>query len=362
MRPIRFPVAVLLALALGAAVAAAAEFRETVRVDGDHLVLRNLVGHVEVVRGGGDFELEIHVRGDDADRGAVRIERDEKDGAQVVMIRYPDDEKTFIYPPMGRGKTTIQFRGQGGGDRGFWDRLRGAIGGERITVKGDGRGFEAWADVTVKVPDGRRADIMLGAGDIEARDVEARLLLDTHSGPVDARKIRGDLTCDTGSGAVSVQDCQGRIHVDTGSGTVRGEDLRGPKVLVDTGSGGVILDGVECEKLDVDTGSGRVEALGVSCDAARIDTGSGSVKLELRRMGGGKYLLDTGSGSVELILPRDASCRVACDTGSGGVTVDVPGVTVEREGRDEARFTVGGGEARVVIDTGSGGIRVRSAS
>lgn len=362
MRRFRHLALIPILLALGALAASAEEFRETVRVDGDSCTLINLLGHVEVVRGGNEFEVEIRVRGGDADRESVRILREERDGSDVVRIQFPTDrEDTFIYPPMGKGKTTITFRDESR-EGGIWQRLRGAVGGRRLTIKGDGRGFEAWADVTVRVPEGRRAEIRLGAGDVVAEGVRGDLVLDTHSGPIEARDIRGDLVCDTGSGAVRVRDCEGRVHVDTGSGAVQGENLRGPRVLVDTGSGGVILDRVDCEKLDVDTGSGSVKAVDVSCDAASIDTGSGSVRLELRRMGKGKYLLDTGSGGVTLVLPGDASCRVACETGSGGVDVDIDGVTVEREGRDEARFTLGGGEARVVIDTGSGGIRIRKAS
>ena len=320
MRCVRLT-ALVLTLALSAAAAVAGEFRETLDFRTDHMVLHNMVGHVDVVRGGDSFELEIHVRGADADRGTVSIVRGEEDGAQVVRVIYPEDEDTFVYPALGRGKTTIQYRRETSGGRGFWDRLRGAVGGDRVTIKGKGSGLEAWADVTVRVPDGTHAEIMLGAGDIRAEDVRARLNLDTHSGPVEARGIRGDLLCDTGSGAVTVRDVEGRVHVDTGSGSVRGEKLHGPKVLVDTGSGRVILDGVECGKLDVDTGSGGVQAHDVRCEAARIDTGSGGVTLELRAMGRGKYLIDTGSGSVDLTLPRDASCRVACDTGSGGIRI-----------------------------------------
>jgi hypothetical protein len=60
-------------------------------------------------------------------------------------------------------------------------------------------------------------------------------------------------------------------------------------------------------------------------------------------------------------LPDDASCRVSCDTGSGGIKVDIPNVDVKRNGRDEASFTVGHGDARVILDTGSGGITVKTS-
>lgn len=358
----RIPLVVVAFLALGAAVALAGEFRETIKVDGDELTVVNLLGHVDVVRGGGEFVVEVRVQGDDADRDKIRIVQDREDGADIVRIEYPlDEEDTFIYPSLGRGKTQITFRDRS--ERGsFWNRLRGAMGGRKVTIKGKGRGFEAWADIVVKVPEGRTAEVRLGAGDITAKDVCADLTLDTHSGPISARKIRGDLVCDTGSGSVEVRDCEGLVHVDTGSGSVTGEKLKGPKVLVDTGSGRVVLDRVECAKLDVDTGSGGVEAAGVACDAARVDTGSGAVRLELLRLGDGKYLIDTGSGGVDLTLPEDASCRVTCDSGSGGVDVELDDVRIERDGRDEARFVLGDGDARIIVDTGSGRIRIRQAS
>ena len=355
----------IIALALFSLVLAApllaGQFEETIHVSGDELLVANLVGHVEVVKGGNEFVIEIKVQGDDADQDDIEIVQERIDGVDVVRVEFPVDEnKTFIYPDMGRGKTTINFRNQGESDS-VWNKIRDAIGGKRITVKGKGRGYEAWADITIRVPDDRTTTVKLGVGQINAEKVTGDLTLDTHSGPIEANRIKGSLVCDTGSGSVDVKHCEGYINVDTGSGSVSGEHLSGEKVLVDTGSGGVRLQSIDCTKLDVDTGSGTVKALDVACNAARIDTGSGSVRLELVRMGDGKFLLDTGSGGVILVLPDDASCRVSCDTGSGGIKVDIPNVDVKRNGRDEASFTVGHGDARVILDTGSGGITVKTS-
>ncbi len=356
------PLLTALAVLCFAAFVSAEEFGETVRLDGDEVEIVNLIGHVDVVRGGDEFVVEIEVKGDDARRDDFEFVTERVDGATRLTVVFPvDDERTYIYPPMGRGKSQFTFRDDGN-DGSVWERIAGALGGRKITVKGKGRGYEGWADLTVRIPDGSDAVVKLGCGDIRAEDVSADVTLDTSSGPISAERMRGVLVCDTGSGHVDVADCEGEITVDTGSGHVTGRKLSGGKVLVDTGSGHVELTEVDCRKLDVDTGSGRVEAVKVSCDAARIDTGSGSVHLQLDRMGSGRFLLDTGSGGVTLILPRDASCRVSCDTGSGGIDVDVPGVDVDRPERDEASFTVGGGDARVILDTGSGGIRVKTAS
>jgi hypothetical protein len=342
----------------------AADFSETVKVEARELVVVDLVGHVEVVQGGGNqYEVEVNVKGRDASRDDIDVVVEEKGSTTYVRVMFPtEDERRFVYPALGRGKTTINFRENDSADDSGWRKFRNALGGRKITIAGKGKGYEAWADVVVKVPRDGDATVKLGAGDIEADDIQADLVLDTHSGPIKASRIEGVLVCDTGSGHVDVRDCEGEINVDTGSGHVTGSDLKGGKVLIDTGSGRVEIEKVECRKLDIDTGSGRVEARRVTCDAARVDTGSGGVLLQLDSMGDGKFLCDTGSGGVELILPGDASCRVSCDTGSGGIKVDVPGVNVKRPDRDVATFTVGGGSARVILDTGSGSISVKMAS
>lgn len=350
--------AALLVLSLAGPLAAQ-EFTESYTLDFKSLHVVDLIGEVRVLPAAGDaFEVEVAVRGDDARRDRLALVVDE--GARTLRIEFPlDKERDYVYPPLRNGKTSFQFDPDDDGEHGFWDVVAAVLGSERVTVRGKGRGLQVWADVTVRVPVGREADIRLGVGRIEAEGVRGDLVLDINSGEVSARGITGSVLADTGSGAVEILDIEGDVTADTGSGSVVMRRCRGEEIKADTGSGEVTIEDVVCQRLVADTGSGGVQAEAVDAESALIDTGSGSVLLQLTRMGGGRFVVDTGSGGVELVLPRDASCRVEADTGSGGVSVDVPGVPAPEHRADSYEFTLGGGNASVVLDTGSGGIRVR---
>lgn len=350
--------AALLVLSLAGPLAAQ-EFTESYTLDFKSLRVVDLIGEVRVLPAAGDaFEVEVAVRGDDARRDRLDLVVDE--GARTLRIDFPlDKERDYVYPPLKNGKTSIRFNQRDEGSRDFWDAVSSLLGSERVTVRGKGRGLHLWADVTVRVPAGREADVRLGVGRIEAEGVRGDLVLDISSGSVAARGIVGSVLADTGSGSVEFLDIDGDATADTGSGEVVMRRCRGEEIKADTGSGEVTIEDVVCQRLVADTGSGGVQAEAVDAESALIDTGSGSVLLQLARMGGGRFVVDTGSGGVELVLPRDASCRVEADTGSGGVSVDVPGVAAPERRADNYEFTLGGGGATVVLDTGSGGIRVR---
>ena len=346
-------------LLIAAAVAVqAGEFTETFELNAEELDLVDLIGEVRLEPASGDdFEIRVEVRGDDASRDIVEIDID-KGRRAGVAVRFPD-EKKFVYPPLGRGKTTFNFRDETDDKSSWLGRIFNGL-GDRITVSGRGRGVEVWADVTVRVPEGGEIAVRLGVGRIEAENVKGDLSLDINSGSVAAQNIEGSVLGDTGSGSITFRDIEGDVDADTGSGGVVIKRCRGDRVHADTGSGSVDVDDVDCRKLHVDTGSGGVTAVGVRTDSALIDTGSGGVKLHLDRMGPGKYIIDTGSGGIDLVMPRDPSADVSCDTGSGAITVNIDGVDVDTRDKDDVRFTVGGGDARVVLDTGSGGIKIRT--
>lgn len=334
------------------------EFTESFQFSGERLILVDLIGQVEITgHDGDDFLVEVHVQGEDASREI--IEFDQKNGAtSELWIRFPvEEERDYVYPRLGRrSKTTFQ---SGRSDRdSFLGQLLDLARGDRITVSGDGRGLEVWADVTIKVPRDRKTQVDLGVGQIHATDLTSALSLDTRSGSVEVERVTGDLSVDTGSGSVTAQNVTGRISIDTGSGDVEVRHLRGTSISIDTGSGSVRGTRLECEDLQVDTGSGSVDLSSVGADDAEIDTGSGSVTLELVRMGAGHFSIDTGSGSIELIVPEDASAMVHAETGSGGVRVDVEGADVRRQDRDEVAVRIGAGDADVLLSTGSGGIRI----
>lgn len=336
----------------------AEEFTESFQFTGERLILVDLIGQVEISGHEGDeFLVEVHVQGEDASREIIQF--DQKSGStSELWIHFPiEDERDYVYPRLGRRSTTTFQSGRSDRDS-FLGQLLDLAQGDRITVSGDGRGLEVWADVTIKVPRDRKTQVDLGVGHILATDLTSALSLDTRSGSVEVARVTGDLSVDTGSGDVSAEEITGRISIDTGSGDVDVRDLRGSTISVDTGSGGVHGSSLECEDLQVDTGSGSVDLASVGTDDASIDTGSGSVTLELIRMGDGQFSIDTGSGGIELVVPENASAMVHAETGSGGVRVDVEGADVRRQDRDEVAVRIGEGEADVLLSTGSGGIRI----
>ncbi|MFO7652782.1 MAG: DUF4097 family beta strand repeat-containing protein [Candidatus Krumholzibacteriia bacterium] len=348
----------MLAIALVAPVHAE-EFSRSLTLEGDGLELVNMIGEVELQpASGAAYEIEIHVRGKDADPSLVTIEDGREGGEPRVFVRFPVEEhRSYVYPELGGGKTTFSPRRDT--DSGWLSAIIDGFSGKNVTVSGRGRGLEVWADVVVKVPRGHSARTVNQVGRISAGRVEGDLVLDTSSGAIVVAGCRGDLVADTGSGRVEVTNHRGRkLVADTGSGSVVVEDFEGEELTADTGSGRVELAGIRCQQLEVDTGSGGVEAESVEADAARIDTGSGSITLKLDRMGDGRFVLDTGSGSVNLELPRDASAVVVAETGSGSVRVDLEGIDYDHRERDDVRFRIGGGRARVDIDTGSGSVRI----
>jgi hypothetical protein len=349
-------------LAMGSAVPAGAEnFDQSLSLSGESLVLVDLIGEITVEgHDGSEFLVDVHVQGEDASKKTIKIESDEGRKSRVI-VQFPlDEESHYVYPRMGRGsRTTFQLRNGHEENSSWLDKLLQAVGQDRIRVSGSGSGFEAWADVTVQVPEGKKLQIELGVGEISASNVKGEVVLETHSGPVRAGSIEGDVVIDTGSGHVEVEDVTGDLLVDTGSGHVEARGVSGKTVDIDTGSGRVRTARVDCSRLRIDTGSGSVRALAIRADEANIDTGSGSVELELERMGGGRFLIDTGSGSIDLALPTDASADVVAETASGGIHLDLADVRIRNRERDHVAFRVGDGDASVSLDTGSGSIAIR---
>ncbi|MBD3220939.1 DUF4097 family beta strand repeat protein, partial [bacterium] len=338
--------------------ALAGEFERQFQTDARALVLRNLIGQVRVTETGGDrYEIHVHVRGDDASEDLIRVSLDEGREAELLVEFPVDEHRDYVYPELGRRSKTTIYQPDGDQDRSWLSRLWNSLGGEKVTIRGSGKGLEVWADVELRVPSGRETEVYLGAGGIASEGVDGDLVLDTHSGGVSVDGHRGELVCDTGSGGVSIADVDGPVLADTGSGSVKVTGQRGGPLKVDTGSGSVSIDGADTPDLFVDTGSGGVRCRAIETDTARIDTGSGSVALHLDRMGTGRFVIDTGSGGVELTLPRDASATISVDTGSGGISSEFEGAEILHEDRGEMKLRVGGGAATVVIDTGSGGVK-----
>jgi hypothetical protein len=327
--------------------AGASEAQEAFRLSGSDVAVYNLAGHVELVRGSGaDVVVHVNRGGDDA--GRLEVEVGQVRGHDALRVIYPDDQ--VVYPEMGRGSnSTVRVRGDGT----FGD---GGEGGDRVSIRGSGRGMEAWADIVVEVPAGKSFSVYLAVGEAEARGIDGDILIDTGSGAVVAENMAGSLEVDTGSGSVRVLGMDGALEVDTGSGSVRIEDVRGSEVVVDTGSGRVVGSGIEATVVEVDTGSGSIDLQSVAAPEIILDTGSGSVDVELLQ-DVDNLDVDTGSGSVTVRAPSSLGAQVEIDTGSGGIDVDFA-VQVRSVRRDHMTGSIGDGRGTLRIDTGSGSIRL----
>ncbi len=309
------------------------------------VAIYNLVGEVEVVAGsGGDVIVDVARGG--ADGSALRVEVADRGRSRTLSVVYPEDR--IAYPRMpGRSRTTMRVRGDG---------TFGGWGGDRVTITRD-RGMEAYADLRIMVPEGRRVAVNLGVGRASARDLTTdELALDLGSGAVDAEGIRAQLTIDTGSGSVRVRSVQGRTYLDTGSGRIEATDVRGAELRIDTGSGSVEVQDVDVDELEVDSGSGSIRLHGAA-PRIRMDTGSGSITAELLA-DVEDLVVDTGSGSVTLYVPDDIGAEIELETGSGGMEMDLP-LMLTRKERDYLRGRLGDGRGSIRIDTGSGSIHIR---
>jgi lia operon protein LiaG len=325
-----------------------ADAQERYELEGRDVAVYNLAGATEIVRGsGGSVVVEVRRQGDDA--ADVRVEIGEIGGREALRVMYPTDR--LVYPEMGRGSSTdARVRSDGT----FYDGE--ARGGDRVQIRGSGRGMEAWADLRIEVPAGVDLSVYTAAGEMNASGVDASLHLDLGSGAATVASVRGSVSIDTGSGRVGVSDVDGDLIVDTGSGRVEVDGFNGDRFNIDTGSGRVTARGISASSVSIDTGSGSVEVLDLAAPDVVIDTGSGSVEVEL--LGDVDVLeVDTGSGSITVWCPEDLGAEIEMDTSSGGIDVDFAIQVFETE-RNYLRGSIGDGNGRIELDTGSGSIRL----
>ncbi len=347
-------IAALGALALLPALQAPDVSARTYTLTGNDVAIWNPAGEVRIESGSGSsVTVDVTLAGRDADK--LTVSDDAIGGRSALRVLYPGLQ--IVYPAMGRWSNTsthIRRDGTWGGDLNSLTFLN-----RRVTVKGGGSGTEAWSDLVVHVPKGRKVSVYTLAGSGDIKNVDGTLSFDGGSGGARADGCRGKLTLDLGSGGVEVTDFSGELLVDTGSGSIRASGVKGPSIKLDTGSGGVTGDDIVTDDLYVDTGSGSVELGRVDAKRVRVDTGSGGVELQqLNRAP--DMAIDTGSGSVRVTVPQDFSAKLHVETGSGGIRSELP-LTVDEKDHGILRGTIGAGVGRLHVDTGSGGVAVLAA-
>jgi len=318
---------------------------------GDSVAVYNLVGELRVEPGSGS-DVAVQVTRGGVDAARLDVQSGPLRGRETLRIIYPED--LISLPEWGRGwNTTLRVRDDGTfGDNGNWRRE-----GREVRITGRGRGLEAYADLRVSVPAGKRVALHLGVGKAFVTNVDGVIVVRASSADVSAERTRGTLKLDTGSGNVDVRDASGEVTLESGSGDITASNLRGGRIRLDTGSGNITLTGAEATELHIDTGSGDVTVTGAKGDDLSFDTGSGNVDVTLTATFQ-SLTIDTGSGDVTLRVPPTIGAEVELDTGSG--EIDLGGLTIQvrRLQQDHITGTIGDGRGRLSIDTGSGNVRL----
>jgi hypothetical protein len=320
---------------------------------GDSVAVYNLVGELRVEPAsarGGDVTVELRRGGADAQR--LEVQTGPLRGRETLRVIYPDD--VISLPDWGRGwNTTLRVRDDGTfGDGGGWRRE-----GRQVRITGRGPGLEAYADLRVIVPAGKRVALYVGLGKAFVSNVDGVIRVHVASGDITADRTRGTLKIETGSGNVDLRDGAGDVSLETGSGDVTATALRATRLTLETGSGNVTLSDAAAAELHVETGSGDVTASGAQGDNLSFETGSGNVDVALLAAFR-TVAIETGSGDVTLRVPPTIGAEVDLETGSG--EIDLGGVTlqVRRLAEDHVTGTIGDGRGRLSIETGSGNVRL----
>jgi len=327
---------------------------------GPDVAVYDLVGTVRVVgaASGNDVVAEVTRGGPDAAK--LRVETGPIGGSQTLRVIFPADD--IVATGLGRGSSSrLRVRDDGTfGDDGHHRRGDFLSRGREVSITGrGGDGLEARADVTVRVPKGKRVAVHLAVGDAEVTNVDGDLLVDVAAANVSTSHTSGRLSLDTGSGEVRVADAVGEIDLDTGSGDVTVTRVSGKRLTVDAGSGSLDGNDIAVEMLTLDLGSGGATLNNVRSADVNLDSGSGDVDLGLTS-DVHSLVVDSGSGDVTLRVPPSLGATIDVDAGSGGLSTEIP-MTITHKDGTELSGKIGDGNGRIKIDSGSGRVRLRKA-
>jgi len=327
---------------------------ERYTLSADEVAIYNLAGEVRVEAGSGPGVTTEVTRGG-AHAGQLKVMKGESDGRETLRVVYPGER--IQYGKLTDGSTSqLQVRNDGTfGDERDKDKEKG----RRVTIAARGGGLDAYADLRITVPAGKRVAIYQAVGKVAVTNVNGDLSIDVAAAPVTASGTRGELSIDVGSGAVQVTQARGDLSVDTGSGSVGLSDVRGKSVSIDTGSGDITATAVRSSELSVETGSGNIQVTGLIAPHVKLETGSGAVAADLS----GEVWdvsVETGSGDVTLKVPPTLGAEVDIETSSGEIETDFE-VAVTRHSRDHITGRIGDGSGKIDIETGSGGIKLVKA-
>jgi lia operon protein LiaG len=329
-----------------------AQQTERYAVPGDEVAIYNLAGDIRVEAGSGSEVTAELVRGG-SHAGRLKVLKGEIDGWQTLRVVYPADR--IHYARLSDGSSS-QLRVRDDGTFGDEHGKEGRRQGRRVTITARGGELDAYADLRVAVPTGKRVAIYLAVGKVAVSNVNGDLCIDASSAPVSTSGTRGELNIDVGSGAVQVTQARGDLSVDTGSGEVGASDVRGEQISIESGSGDVTASDLRTSRLSIDTGSGNIQVTSLMAPQVSLETGSGAVTADVS----GEVWnvsVETGSGDVTLKVPPTLGAEVDIETSSGEIETDFE-VAVTRHARDHMTGRIGDGGGKIAIETGSGAIKL----
>lgn len=335
-------------------------------LQGSDVAVYDLAGAVQIEPSGGNA-VSVEVARGGADLAKLEVAEGQLKGRPTLRVIFPGDR--IKYPAMrDEGYTELRVREDGtfGSQIHLHDHEHAHqhdddedddddASGRRVVISSRD-GLEAWADLKIGVPTGRRVAVHLAVGKITATNVNGRIELETSNGPVVVNGSKGEVEVQVGSGDVQLSASEGDLEVTTGSGDVQATKSNGRSISIQTGSGDVVASQLQATEVAVRTGSGGIKASGLKAPQVGLETGSGDVTVELQ---GTVDRLDvrTGSGNIAITAPANLGAQVDMQTASGDIDSDFP-LSVTRSGGDHLRGTVGDGKGRISMETGSGGVRL----
>lgn len=215
--------------------------------------VQNLRGDISLRAEPGDqIRVELAPHGQAGQELVARMEVRFEGGR--LTVNAPAEEAQHV-----GGRLGDLLRGVGGGDgadgvRGSWaDRLASSMRSTWRSVEG----LAGTLDVTVVVPEGSRAVLHDGAGDLRVSGELARVEARTGAGDVRVSSAPADLSVTTGSGDITIEELRGDARLTSGVGDVTVSRALEGALRIRSGTGDVTVRVAEGTATKVDLATGR---------------------------------------------------------------------------------------------------------
>lgn len=186
--------------------------------------------------------------------------------------------------------------------------------------------------LVVRVPKGSHVAVRSSTGDIEVREVE---------GAVDLESVSGGIAVSGWPRMVYAETAAGEIEIEAVTKVIRATSLNGDVTV--SGARGYI---------EVSTVGGRARVVGAQVWEGEVKTVSGDIVFEGSFDPSGSFNFESHSGDIEVSVPADA--RIDFDI----TTILSDRVTNDFAPSAERTFSIGGGGTRVRIKSFKGQVRV----